>query len=241
MDKLYIVMPAYNEQDNIEQVVLSWYQMLEGKDPDSKIVVADSGSEDATHDILFTLKKNHPQLVVLSETQKQHGPKLMALYDYAFRGGADYVFQTDSDGQTLPEEFERFWELRKCRDAVIGYRPYRGDGRWRAFVEKVVCLLLHIIFGINVPDANAPYRLIKIVMLEKYLDRIPCDYNLPNIMLTTYFKYYEENIEFIEITFKNRHGGRNSINVLKILKIGWNALGDFYKFRKEMIYGKRCL
>lgn len=92
MDKLYIVMPAYNEQDNIEQVVLSWYQMLEGKDPDSKIVVADSGSEDATHDILFTLKKNHPQLVVLSETQKQHGPKLMALYDYAFRGGGRLCF-----------------------------------------------------------------------------------------------------------------------------------------------------
>lgn len=207
MDKLYIVMPAYNEQANIEQVVLSWYRILDGKHPASKIVVADSGSEDETHNILSGIKESHPQLEVLSSTGKQHGPKVIALYDYAVRRGANYIFQTDSDGQTMPEEFERFWELRKSRDAVIGYRTVRGDGKWRALVEKVVCLLVRVIFGVSVPDANAPYRLMRTELLSKYLGRIPHDYNLPNIMLTTYFKYYNENIEFLEITFKKRQGG----------------------------------
>ena len=41
MDILYVVMPAYNEEDNIEEVVSSWYPVLEGKDPLSRLVVAD--------------------------------------------------------------------------------------------------------------------------------------------------------------------------------------------------------
>lgn len=52
MDKLYIVMPAYNEEANIEQVVRAWYNILEGKEEGSRLVVADSGSSDNTHAIL---------------------------------------------------------------------------------------------------------------------------------------------------------------------------------------------
>ena len=38
------------------------------------------------------------------------------------KNGADYIFQTDSDGQTLPEEFEPFWKRRQKYDMVIGWR-----------------------------------------------------------------------------------------------------------------------
>ena len=57
MDTLYVVMPAYNEQDNIEEVVSSWYSVLEGKSPESRVVVADSGSTDNTHAILEKMKR----------------------------------------------------------------------------------------------------------------------------------------------------------------------------------------
>ena len=46
MDNLYIVMPAYNEEENIREVVQSWYPLLEGKSEDSRLVIADSGSKD---------------------------------------------------------------------------------------------------------------------------------------------------------------------------------------------------
>ena len=75
MDILYIVMPAYNEEDNILDVANSWYPVLEGKDPASRLVIADSGSQDRTHELLEEFKKDHPQLEVLSDTGKQHGPK----------------------------------------------------------------------------------------------------------------------------------------------------------------------
>ena len=55
MNSLYIVMPAYNEESNIEEVVKAWYPVLEGKSARSKLVIADSGSTDATHEILMNL------------------------------------------------------------------------------------------------------------------------------------------------------------------------------------------
>lgn len=116
----------------------------------------------------------------------------------------------------------------------MGNRTIRGDGKDRAFVEKIVCFLLRIYFGINVPDANAPFRLMRTSVVKKYLYKLPSDYNLPNIMMTTYFIYYNEKVKFEGITFKPRQGGVNSINIPNIIKIGWKALHDFSKFKKDM-------
>ena len=234
MDILYIVMPAYNEEANILSVVDSWYSILEDKNPDSRLVVADSGSKDATHNILVKYRSTHPQLEILENTERQHGPKVIALYDYAIKNGADYIFQTDSDGQTNPKEFNAFWEERKDFDGIFGNRTVRGDGKSRAFVEKVVCFLLKIYFKVNVPDANAPFRLMRANVVKKYLYRLDPDYNLPNIMITTYFSYYKESMVFRDISFKPRRAGKNSINIPKIIKIGWKALGDFRKLKKGM-------
>ncbi len=234
MDSLYIVMPAYNEEANIEHIVKTWYGILEGKDEASRLVVADSGSLDRTHQILLDLQKQYPKLVILEDTQKQHGPKVIALYDYAIKNHIDYIFQTDSDGQTNPDEFEQFWKLRKKYDGIFGYRPVRGDGKIRAFVEKVVCALLRLYFRVKVPDANAPFRLMKSEVVKKYLYNMKPDYNLPNIMMTTYFVYYHEKCRFIPISFKPRQGGKNSVNLAKIIKIGWNALKDFRELKQKM-------
>ncbi len=54
------------------------------------------------------------------------------------------------------------------------------------------------------PDANAPFRLMRTDLVNKYIHRLPKNYNLPNIMLTTYFVYYKEKITFLPITFKPR-------------------------------------
>lgn len=235
MDSLFVVMPAYNEEKNIEAVVRQWYIVLNGdKEESSRLVVADSGCSDRTHEILAGLQKELPKLELLENTDRQHGPKLMALYDYAIERGADYIFQTDSDGQTDPQEFEAFWQLRADYDGVFGHRNARGDGKSRAFVEHVVCFLLRLYFGTDLPDANAPFRLMKADVLKKYLYKLPSDYNIPNIMLTTYFAYYKEKIIFRKISFKNRQGGVNSINIPRIIKIGWRALGDFRAFKREM-------
>ena len=144
------------------------------------------------------------------------------------------MVQTDSDGQTDPVEFNAFWDERMLYDGIFGNRTVRGDGKSRAFVEKVVCMLLRLYFKVRVPDANAPFRLMKVSTLAKYMDRLPDDYNIPNIMLTTFFVRYHEKCSFKVISFKPRQGGKNSINIRKIIGIGWKALKDFRGFKKGM-------
>ena len=124
--------------------------------------------------------------------------------------------------------------MRNDYDGIFGNRVARQDGKYRAFVEKVVCKLLKLYFKVDVPDANAPFRLMKTEVLKKYINNLPDDYNLPNIMLVVYFVHYKENVLFNKISFRPRTAGKNSINLRKICKIGWNALGDFWLFKKQM-------
>lgn len=237
MEKIiYIVMPAYNEAENIKKTIDAWYPIVErhlgnGK---SRLVIINDGSKDDTYSIMEDYAKSHPLFQPLTKPNGGHGSTVLFGYRYAIENGADYVFQTDSDGQTNPDEFEEFWESMKQNDAVIGNRVVRGDGKDRKFVENTVCFLLKLIFGVKVKDANAPFRLMKRELLKKYIDKLPNNFNLPNIMFTTYFVYFKENVAFKEITFNPRQAGTNSINIKRIIKIGWNAMFDFIKLRLEI-------
>lgn len=236
MSVLYIVIPAYNESANIKKTIKQWYPIVEkyNDEGQSRLVVINDGSKDNTYELLCACAKDRPLLVPLTKPNGGHGPTLLYGYRYAVDQDADYIFQTDSDGQTDSAEFEQFWNQRGRYDAVIGNRTERGDGKSRKFVENVVCLLLGLIFGVKVPDANAPYRLMKADLVAQYIGKLPENFNIPNIMLTTYFVYYKEKVKFIPITFKPRQGGTNSINVKKIVKIGWQAVRDFRKLKREM-------
>lgn len=236
MDCLYIVVPAYNESENIKNLVDDWYPVVERHDGKgrSRLVVINDGSRDNTYEILEELAKERPLLHPLTKPNGGHGPTVLYGYRYALQQGADYIFQTDSDGQTNPDEFEAFWSERKNYDAVFGNRTVRGDGNDRAFVEKTLCRILKHYFGVTIPDSNAPFRLMTAAYLREYLPKMPEDYNLPNVMLTTFGIYYHRKVRFIPITFKPRQGGTNSINVKKITKIGWQALKDFKAIRRKM-------
>ena len=236
MEKLYIVSPAYNESENLRQLIEDWYPVVERHNGDggSRIVVINDGSKDNTYELLQDYAATRPLLQPMTKKNGGHGSTVLFGYRYAIESGADYIFQTDSDGQTNPDEFEAFWEKRNEYDAIIGNRVVRGDGKSRKFVENTVCMLLKMIFGIRVQDANAPFRLMRAELVKKYIDRLPKNYNLPNIMFTTYFVFYHEKVEFMPITFKPRQAGTNTINIKKIVKIGIKAMQDFYSFRKDM-------
>ena len=232
-DVLYIVVPAYNEEANIERLIADWYPVVK-RHPGSgrsRLLIVNDGSRDRTGELIDASKEGRPLLEQLRKPNGGHGSALMEGYTREIAEQADWIFQTDSDGQTLPSEFEAFWNLREYHDAVIGWRYAREDGASRVFVEKTLLLLLRIIFGVKMPDANAPFRLMRRELLEKYLFRLPKDYNLPNVMLTTFFKRYGEDICFQKITFRPRQAGTNSINIKKIVRIGWKALGDFIQLR----------
>ena len=167
-------------------------------------------------------------------TITKHGDTVLYGYNYALENKASFIFQTDSDGQTLPEEFWPFWEERNDHAAIIGYRKGRQDGLSRKFVTKTLKFVLFCVFHCWITDANTPFRLMKNSTLKKYYPRIPEHFNLSNVMLTVLMIDAKEDVEFKEITFRPRQGGVNSINFRKITKIGIQAVKDFRRIKKEM-------
>ena len=236
-DIIYFVMPAYNEEANIEEVIREWHPVCEkinAEGHEAKLVIANDGSKDNTFGIMQQLQKKYPFFLPLDKPNSGHGATVLFLYHYAIDNGANYVFQTDSDGQTRPDEFWQMWENREKYDFQIGTRGGRQDGASRVFVTKTLRLVVWMMFHVWVKDANTPFRLLKIEKLKPILDIVPKDYNLANVAVSAIAVRWNYNIGWYPITFRPRQGGVNSINMKRIFGIGKKALGDFRQINRAL-------
>lgn len=229
MDKLYIVIPAYNEEENIAAVIKDWYPIVEKIGNGSRLVIIDDGSRDNTYAIMKQQGERLKAFEPITKPNAGHGATVLYGYRYAVSAGADYIFQTDSDGQTLPEEFWPFWDERASYDMVIGHRKGRQDGLSRVFVTKVLKLVLMLCFHVGIKDANTPFRLMKAGPLKEQLSLIPDGYNLSNVIISVIYAKKKLPVKYLPVTFRPRQGGKNSINMKKIILIGKQAFKDFRK------------
>jgi len=227
MDNVYIVIPAYNEQDTIREVIEQWYSIVEKIGKESRLVIVNDGSKDHTYQIMQECAKDKPQFIPLTKENSGHGATVLYAYRYALKEHADYIFQTDSDGQTVPEEFWELWKRRHQYDLLIGNRIHRQDGFSRIVVTKVLKAVIWICFGVKVTDANTPFRLMESGVLRECIRFVPKDFNLSNVVLSVIYERKNLRVRYIPITFRPRQGGVNSINLRKITKIGFQAWKDF--------------
>ncbi len=236
-ETVYFVMPAYNEEANIEDVIRQWHPVCERIDNDgnkARLIIANDGSKDNTFAIMQQLQSKYPLLEPLDKPNSGHGATVLYLYRYAISNNADYIFQTDSDGQTLPEEFWQMWEHRHEYDFQLGTSGGRQDGISRIFVTKTLRLVVWLMFHVWVKDANTPFRLLKVDKLKSILNIIPEDYNLANVAVSAIAVRWNYNIGWYPITFRPRQGGVNSINMKRIFKIGVTAVSDFRTINKNL-------
>lgn len=233
-------MPAYNEAANIAETVRQWYPVVERINSEegceAVLAIADDGSRDRTLEVMEQMKRGggYEFFEPLTKANGGHGQTVLHLYRYALSNGADYVFQTDSDGQTDPAEFWPMFEHRHEYDFQIGYRKGRQDGLSRVFVTKTLRLVVWLMFHEWVTDANTPFRLMRGDRLSAIMAVIPQDYFLCNVAISAIAVKWNYRIKFHEITFRPRQGGVNSINMKRIFKIGWKALGDFRKINQNL-------
>jgi dolichol-phosphate mannosyltransferase len=232
--ELFVVMPAYNEAENIEMVVKQWHPVVEEIGNGSRLVIFDDGSKDQTYEILKGLERDYPCLKAITKINSGHGATCLYAYNYAIKAGAKYIFQTDSDGQTNPEEFWQFWGKKDKYDFIIGSRGKRQDGFSRVIVTKVLKILVWFIFGVIIKDSNTPFRLMKADKLKVIMNYIPADFFLSNVIISILAVKRKESYLWLPITFKERQGGINSINIKRIITIGYTAIADFYRINREI-------
>lgn len=237
-ERFFFVLPAYNEQTNIVSVVEQWMSIVQSVNQmpscEACMVIADDGSTDDTFSLLLDLQQRHPLLTALHKENSGHGATVLFLYRYALEHGATYVFQTDSDGQTDPSDFNSFFEHFQQYDLQIGKRVRREDGIGRVWVSKVLLMVLWLIFHVRLQEANTPFRLIRADKLERILSVIPQDYLLSNVLVSVIAAKWKYKIGYHPIAFKPRQGGVNSINYRRIFRIGCKALIDFRTINKRL-------
>jgi glycosyltransferase involved in cell wall biosynthesis len=156
---LSIVLPAYNEEANIERVVKEVAAFLDQQDLDYEIVPVNDGSRDGTKEILDRLQAEMPRV------HPQHHPQNRG-YGAALRTGFDaakqtYVFYMDGDGQFHIDDLDKLLPLADEDHIVTGYRIERRDPFMRRLNAKLFGgWLVRILLGVRVKDLNCAFKLI---------------------------------------------------------------------------------
>ena len=231
---LLIVMPIYNEEANITRVVSEWLTVLDPLDIHYALLAINDGSTDSTLSILQSQAKEHPnKIIVIDKANTGHGRSCRHGYELALQHSAQWVLQIDSDGQCDPAYFDSYWSQRSEADCVFGFRATRGDGLLRKLISRSCGLLSSLVSGVDVRDANVPYRMMRNTALAQALLKVPADFDVQNIALTVALKRDSSlRWKYIPIHFRDRQGGVNSINFLKIAKMGWTMLRELGRVQK---------
>jgi len=233
--ELAVVMPIYNEAANIASVLREWFDCLDRVVPDFVLFAINDGSKDATVSVLDLLSGElGPRLRIVNKLNSGHGSSCRTGYELALAAGARSIFQIDSDGQCDPTFFAKIYEYHSANDCVFGYRRTRDDGYGRLLIARCYRLLLWLLTGAFMRDANVPFRLMCANALRSALRRVPPDVDLQNIALTISLKR-ESDLRWkdVPIHFRARQGGENSINYHKIAKMGVRFLRDFQRISHE--------
>jgi dolichol-phosphate mannosyltransferase len=219
-------MPIYNEEANIEAVATEWVQELNRLGVSFVLLAINDGSRDGTGAALQKLAERYPGFVKpVEKPNSGHGQACRTGYLLAAERGADWTLQIDSDGQCDARFFPAFWKLRDQADVIFGVRKTRDDGLSRVLVSGVCRLATSLLCGIDLRDANVPYRLIRTSALKEALPKIPDDFDMQNVALTLTLKRDPSlRWKYVPIHFRDRQGGTNSINLRRIAGMGWNLL-----------------
>ncbi len=234
---LSIVMPAYNEEDCIEQVVGSWTGFLKDKFPDENttLIVINDGSKDKTGEILDKLKTGNDRLTVVHQKNGGHGNAVVNGYKTALKLGSEYVFQTDSDDQFVTDDFDKLWQKRNQSEFILGYREIRHDAKVRLFITRFLRSTISLVYGTFILDSNIPFRLIKGTFLQKLMDQLPDPPPFaPNIFLAVMAKKSGQELFDIPITHRERVSGTVSIVKWNLWKVCIRSFRELLNFRLEL-------
>jgi glycosyltransferase involved in cell wall biosynthesis len=160
------VLPAYNEEENIEKAALKLLEVLKNLPfPRYEVIVVNDGSRDRTGEICDGLAARYPNIRVI------HHPTNYG-YAAALRSGftsasTDLIFYTDSDNQFDVKELKNFIAPIEDYDMVCGFRIYRFDPLTRLFLSWGFNLLVRIIFRIRVRDIDCAFKLFRKEIFDK--------------------------------------------------------------------------
>ena len=180
LGRCVMVVPTYNESENIEWIV----GRLRAAQPGVDVMIVDDNSPDGTGDIADKLAEADGAVTVVHRTEKAGlGAAYLNGFDVALDAGYDVIGEMDADGSHQPEQLHRLLDALHDADLVIGSRYVPGGSvvNWpvqRLLLSRGGNLYVRLLLGIKVKDATAGFR----VFRRSTLERI----DLPHVRSTGY-------------------------------------------------------
>jgi dolichol-phosphate mannosyltransferase len=166
--KVLVVIPTYNERDNIESIV----GRVRSSVPDAHVLVVDDGSPDGTGKIADGLAESDGQVHVLHRTEKNGlGAAYIAGFDWGLDAGFEVLVEMDADGSHQPEQLPRLLAALSHADVVLGSRWIPGGSvvNWpasRHVVSRGGNLYTRLALGAKLKDITGGYRAYRREVLE---------------------------------------------------------------------------
>ena len=171
----WVVLPTFNEAENIERVVAAIVAVLESAAPSGfRVLIVDDDSPDGTGAIGDRLAADHAGVEVLHRTEREGlGPAYVAGFRHALARGARYVMEMDADGSHDPRDLARL--LTAVRDdgadLALGSRYAAGGtiSAWspvRRMTSRGGCWYARAVLGLDVSDLTGGFKCFAAEVLE---------------------------------------------------------------------------
>ncbi len=232
--KIAIIVPFFNEKDNLIFFINEWEKFLETKKKLRNLLyfyfINDGSTDQSVEKIHKNIKKLKFQII--NKKNSGHGDSCKFGYNLIIKkyNKFDYLLQIDSDNQCNPKYITSFYNLAKIKklDFIFGYRKTREDGFFRILISRLLSITFFIKKFIFIKDLNTPYRLMKITKLKEIINIINNQKKYNNIKLFNCVLSYEieknYNIFWTNISFRNRKFGRSKFKTLEMLKMYLNLI-----------------
>lgn len=198
MGKNLVIIPTYNEKENIQKMVEKVFSLK----PDFDILIIDDGSPDGTAEIVKTLQQKHTDRLHLLQRQGKLGlgTAYIVGFKWAIEKKYDYIFEMDCDFSHDPNDLPRL--LHACEngaDVAVGSRYCKGGKvkNWpvgRILMSYFASVYVRLILWINIRDTTAGFKCYKRHVLETI--------NLDNIKFMGYAFQIEMKYASLKKGFK---------------------------------------
>jgi len=146
----------------------------------------------------------------------------------------DFLFLIDSDRQIPLTAFLPLWEAARTRDGAFGTRRTRHDPRLRLALTAVVRTVLRLLFGVQIYDANIPFKIVRRTAWEEARPLIPEDTLAPSIFLAIFLLRRGYEVAVKAVPHRERKTGVVSIRRWKLFKFCFRAFCQLMVFRSRL-------
>ena len=234
MTRAIVVLPTYNEAENLPLIVPE----ILGQDESLEVLVVDDASPDGTGQLADGIAAEDPRVHVLHRQRKEGlGPAYRAGLEKALELGADYVIQMDADFSHPPDKLTEFLQEIESHDVVLGSRYLNGITVVNWPIERILIswfgnVYARTVSGLPITDTTGGFRCMRRSILERMgFQRIKANGYAFQIEMNYRFVKHGARIKELPFFFVDRTRGASKltfrIGLEALWVVWWLRIADF--------------